>query len=153
MIINQNRIEAHSASKGILFALLITSATFAQNDKPAVPPIHASHTDLSYYLAPDGSQVPIKTVANWAKRREQILAGMQEVMGPFPHPKSSAPLDVRIEEEHKEDGYLRRKLTYETGDPNSRIHAWLLIPDGSSSTKRPAVLCHHPTNPNGKGCV
>src|SRR5262249_8937000 len=146
-------------SKGILFALLITSATFAQNDKSTAPPSYASHTDLSYYVAPGGSQVPIKTVSDWSKRREQILAGMQEVMGPLPHLKSPVPLDVQTIEEHKEDKYIRRKITYHTDDPKQLTHAWILIPlwkEGRTESFLPveekfaAVLCLHQTGPNGK---
>ena len=35
------------------------------------------------------------------------------------------PLDVQILEEHKEDGYVRRKIAYHTDDPKKRIRAWL----------------------------
>src|SRR3954464_14185053 len=93
----------------------------------AEPPRYPNHSDLSYYLRPDGTRAPIQTEADWRQRRAHILAGMQEVMGPLPHPKSPVRLDVNILEEHKEDGYIRRKIAYHTDDLNSRVHAWLLL--------------------------
>lgn len=150
LTLQQQRIGARSASKGVFFALLLCNVTVAQNEKPSAPPHYTNHNDLSYYLQPDGSRAPIKTAADWQKRHAHILDGMQEAMGPFPHPKSPIPLVVQTVEEHKEDGYIRRKVTYHTDDPKSRTHAWLLIPNGGSSTKHPAVLCLHQTTPNGK---
>jgi predicted dienelactone hydrolase len=119
----------------------------------AEPPHYANHNDLSYYVRPDGSRAPIETPADWQQRRAHILAGMQEVMGPLPHPTSPVALDVQILEEHKDDGYVRRKIAYHTEDAKTRVHAWLLIPTGNASTKRPAVLCLHQTGPNGKDSV
>jgi dipeptidyl aminopeptidase/acylaminoacyl peptidase len=116
----------------------------------AAPPAYPNHQDLSYYLTPDGTRKPILTADDWQKRRAHILAGMEEVMGPFPRPKTPVPLDVQTLEEHKEDGYIRRKISYHTDDPKTRVNAWLLIPTERASSKRPAVLCLHQTNVRGK---
>lgn len=147
-------------SKGILLSLLLCNATIAQTDKSATSPHYTEHQDLSYYLSDDGTRVPIRTAADWQHRRSHILAGMQEAMGPFPHPKSPVPLDVQTVSEEKQDGYTRRKITYHTDDPKTRIHAWLLLPlpsgegrgegASASSAKRPAALCLHQTTKNGK---
>jgi acetyl esterase/lipase len=116
----------------------------------AEAPRYDDHRDLSYYLNADNARVPIRTPADWQHRREQILAGMQEVMGHLPHPEKPIPLDVQIIEEHQQDGYVRRKIAYHTDDPNKRIRAWLLVPAGRSIDKRPAILCLHQTTKNGK---
>jgi dienelactone hydrolase len=143
-------VGGHGASKGIFLALLLCNAAAAQNEKSSTPPRYTEHQDLSYYLRGDGSPAPIQTAADWQQRRAHILAGMQEVMGALPHPKSPVPLDVQVLEEHKENGYVRRKIAYHTDELKSRTHAWLLIPTGDTSTKRPAVLCLHQTTPKGK---
>jgi pimeloyl-ACP methyl ester carboxylesterase len=159
--IRQERIGARGASEGFFLALLLCSVTVAQNDKPPASSHYKEHQDLSYYLRDDGTRIPIRTAADWQHRRAHILDGMQEVMGVLPHPKSPVPLDVQTEEEHKEDGYTRRKIAYHTDDPKTRTHAWLLLPlppgesrgEGASPTvpKRvPAVLCLHQTTRNGK---
>ncbi len=95
-----------------------------------------------------------------------IIAGMEQVMGPLPHPASPVPLDAQTLEEHKEDGYIRRKIAYHTDDATQLVHAWLLLPLPSGEGGRaarpgegalpsaphglPAVLCLHQTTPNGK---
>jgi len=121
-----------------------------------------SHQDLTYYRKSKDSLAVIETPSDWQHRREQIIAGMEKVMGPIPHPDKPAPLDVQVVEDHQEDGYVRRKLAYHTDNSKTLTHAWLLIPSGktiaglaeagstSSRTKLPAVLCLHQTTPNGK---
>jgi dipeptidyl aminopeptidase/acylaminoacyl peptidase len=152
------QIRARSASMGVFFALLFCNVAVARPDKPTTPPRY-EHQNLSYYLRGDGSCVPIRTAADWQHRRKQILAGMQEVMGPLPHPKSPVPLDVQILEEHKEDGYIRRKIAYHTDDPKQTTKAWLLLPIyenrviRNAPSRRPAVLCLHQTTPRGKDSV
>ncbi|HEX5471512.1 MAG TPA: alpha/beta fold hydrolase [Lacipirellulaceae bacterium] len=122
------------------------------------------HSEVSYYVKPDSRRAPIRTPADWEKRRAQIVAGMEEVMGPLPRPASPVPLDVKIMEEHQEDGYLRRKLAYHTDDAKQVVHAWLLLPlplgegrpatssveSGEGASHRPSMLCLHQTTPNGK---
>jgi len=71
---------------------------------------------------------------------------MQQVMGPLPqHPR--APLEVLVEEEVAQPGYIRRKITFlaEAGD---RVPAYLLLPRGQA--RRPAMLCLHQTTRLGK---
>jgi dienelactone hydrolase len=134
----------------------------------AAPPAYPNHQDVSYYVATDGTRKPIVTANDWQKRRAHILAGMEEVMGAFPRPKTPVTLDVQVLEEHKEDGYIRRKIAYHTDDPKARVNAWLLIPndvaglsEAGKTTKdaaglteagyrRAAVLCLHQTNVRGK---
>jgi dienelactone hydrolase len=116
-------------------------------------PTYSSHQDLTFYLGSDGTSVPIRTAADWQHRREQILAGMQEVMGPLPRPAKPVPLDFQAVEEHQDDGYIRRKLVYHTDAADKVVKAWLLIPNsgsGASPGRRSAVLCLHQTTPHGK---
>src|SRR5436189_175385 len=80
----------------------------------AAPPKDSGHEDLSYYLQGDGARVPIRTAADWERRRAQIIVGMEQVMGPLPRPAVPVPLDVQVLEEHEEQGYLRRKVAYHT---------------------------------------
>ena len=47
------------------------------------PPFYADKAKLLVYRDGD-KDVPITTAADWAKRREHILANMQLVMGPLP---------------------------------------------------------------------
>ncbi len=162
--LNTSRLRAYSylASSLFLLLLLFCGSSIAQPETPPTQTPPANHQDLSYYLSSDKARTPIRTPADWARRREQILAGMQAAMGPLPQPKPPVPLDVRILEEHQDDGYLRRKISYHTDDSKQRTHAWLLLPlppgegrgegalENALTHKHPALLCLHQTTPNGK---
>src|SRR4051812_37226749 len=81
--------------------------------------------------------------------REQILAKMQEVMGPLPNAARKVPPDLHVSETEEFDGYTRRKIDFalEKGD---RLPAYLLLPKGVKG-RVPAVLCLHQTVKIGKG--
>lgn len=138
--------------KHFVVVVLVSSTVHAQS------PEHLSHSEISYYLSDSGERVPIRTAADWRRRREQILAGMQLVMGALPRPAQPVPLDVQTIEEHAEQGFVRRKIAYHTDNANKRVRAWLLLPvaneaDATSAkprSKLPAVLCLHQTTPRGK---
>ena len=116
----------------------------------AESPQYSNHEDLSYYLNSKGDRVPIRTPEDWQHRRADIIAGMEEVMGPLPRPENPVSLDVQVIEEHRGDGFLRRKLAYHTDDAKKRVMAWLMIPSGKPASRLPAMLCLHQTTPNGK---
>jgi predicted dienelactone hydrolase len=113
----------------------------------------------------DGAnEVGIKTSAEWTPRREQIVLGMYNVMGTVPDCSRRVPLDVRIESREETPDYVRIKLTY-AAEPDDRVPALLLVPNsvklpaesgvgiaatGRGYAKLPAMLCLHPTNPDGK---
>jgi len=86
---------------------------------------------------------------DWPKRREQILANMQLVMGPKPDSSARVALDVQIGEEVQMPRYLRKKLTF-AAEKNDRVPAYLLVPLGYTG-RMPAVLCLHQTTRIGKG--
>jgi predicted dienelactone hydrolase len=85
-------------------------------------------------------------------------------MGPLPQSSRRVPLDVQIESREETPDYVRFKLTYvpEAGD---RVPALLLVPKAvqlkldegigiavtsDGRPRLPAMLCLHPTNPDGK---
>lgn len=109
-------------------------------------PVYPDKADLLYYLTPTGNRVQVKTKPIWEKRRADILANMQKVMGPLP-PKSTVPLDIKVLEEERTPKYIRRKITYvpESGDA---VPAYLFLP--TAKGKRPAMLCLHQTTRIGK---
>jgi dienelactone hydrolase len=72
--------------------------------------------------------------------RERLLAGLG---GPWPEP---CPLNVRLREEKRGDGYRIRSLYYDAL-PNDPIPAFLLIPDGVTASKpAPAIAVWHQHN-------
>jgi len=103
--------------------------------------------NLLVYRGADGKPVPVKTVEDWAKRRAQIVEGMESVMGRLPGKEKRQALDMKVEEEVDCETYVRRLISY-TSEANSRVPAYLLIPKSvlDGKKKAPAVLCLHGTN-------
>lgn len=101
---------------------------------------------LLFYRSATGEVVPVQSIADWQKRRAEILAGMQEIMGKLPGEAKRCPLDLKVEEEVDEGTFVRRLITY-AAEPNSRVPAYLLIPKPALAGKPArAVLCLHPTD-------
>jgi len=71
-----------------------------------------SRTNLMVFRSGKGAVLPVRSVRDWRKRRDEILRGMQEIMGPLPGKERRCPLDVKIEEEVDCGDYIRRFLTY-----------------------------------------
>ncbi len=92
----------------------------------------------------DGKPHPVKTSADWAKRRQHILAHIQAVMGPLPDAKTKVPLDVKVTDETKTEKFVRKRLTFAVAK-GERVRAFLLLPVNLKG-KAPAVLCLHSTN-------
>jgi hypothetical protein len=94
-----------------------------------------------------GAVRPVKSKADWQKRRSEILHGMAAVMGPLPGREKRCPLDLRIEQETDCGSYVRRSVTC-ASEPGSRVPAYLLIPKAALRARRqfPAVLALHPTD-------
>lgn len=111
-------------------------------------PFYADKMNLLVYIE-GGRPHEIKTVSEWQKRRNHILANMQLVMGKLPDESRHVPLAPQTLEEVTTDTYIRRKITFaaEAGD---RVPAYLLIPRDLPG-KAPAMLCLHQTTAIGKG--
>ena len=121
-------------------------------ETPAPAPL--SRTTLLLYRSPGGEVLPVKNDADWQKRRAEILAGMQRVMGSLPGAEKRCPLDPQVTEEVDCGDYVRRFLTY-SSEPGSRVPAYLLIPKRAltASIKAPAVLALHQTHSAGQKVV
>src|SRR5262245_22629523 len=65
----------------------------------ATPDPRLPRDDLLVYQGADGKPRPVRTVADWLKRRAEVLAGMRAVMGPLPGPEKRCPLDPKVEDE------------------------------------------------------
>lgn len=105
-----------------------------------------NHQDLGYVLDVNGLKHPVRTAADWRRRRQHILLGLQRVMGSLPTSAQRVPLDVRTSEEVKLGAITRRKLSYQS-DAKHRVSAFLFLPGNS---KAAAVLCLQQTHRPGK---
>lgn len=107
--------------------------------------------NLLTYRANDGRVAPVKTVADWQKRRAEIVAGMRAIMGPLPGAEKRVPLAVEVVRETDCGTYVRREITY-AAEPGARVPAFLLVPKVVRDGQRraPGILALMPTN-NEKG--
>jgi dipeptidyl aminopeptidase/acylaminoacyl peptidase len=128
-------------------AVILVSCLPAPSAESFAAPPRLPREKLLVYRGNDGKPVPVKTVDDWAKRRAEIVRGMESVMGRLPGKEKRCPLDVKVEEEFDGGTYVRRLITY-ASEPGSRVPAYLLIPKDVLKGKRkvPAVLCLHGTN-------
>jgi dienelactone hydrolase len=81
------------------------------------------------------------------RAHEKQLAGVEEVMGPLPMIQHRAPLKMKVIQEEKLAGYVRKRITY-SAEANGLVHAWLLIPYAAKAL--PGALCLHQTTAIGK---
>ncbi|MFN7802501.1 MAG: DUF2920 family protein [Planctomycetaceae bacterium] len=117
---------------------------------PDPAPVGSSdHLDLTSGLTRSGERRPLRTAADWAERRQQIVWHFEQAAGEFPGPARKVPLEREVLEETREKGLIRRKLRYRT-EHNSRVTAWLLLPEGETPQRRPAALCLQQTTDVGK---
>lgn len=125
-----------------LLAVMLGFWRQAADSPPRLP-----RENLLVYSGADGKAAPVKSVEDWAKRRAQVVRGMESVMGKMPGDEKRCALDVRIEEEVEVGSHVRRRITY-AAEPGGRVPAYLLVPKRvlQGGKKAPGVLCLHGTN-------
>jgi dienelactone hydrolase len=104
-------------------------------------------TNLLVFHQRSGAVAEVKTKSDWGRRRAEILAGMQQVMGPLPGKDRRCPLELKLEEEKDCGSYVQRRISY-APEAGSRVPAYLLVPKPAltSQARLPAVLALHPTD-------
>lgn len=128
----------------LAFSLLGAASALPAAEPNTLPRL--PRDNLLVFHGADGESVPVRSVADWARRRQEIVAGMATVMGQLPGAEKRCPLEMQVEEETDCGGYVRRLISY-ASEPGSRVPAYLLVPKMASEGKRlPAVLCLHPTD-------
>ncbi len=102
----------------------------------------------------EGTELPVRSAADWQVRRAHILANLQAVMGPAARRRTSRSLlTLRFSKRSKNRPTSARRsaMRVNRGD---RVPAWLLVPKANgangSQTKRPAILALHQTTAIGK---
>lgn len=81
-----------------------------------------------------------KSKDDWQKWHRMFRSKILQNLGRRP---DHVPMDVEVLERVQMPGYVREKIIFNP-DAFSSVPAYVLIPDGaSSSNKRPAVLCAH----------
>ncbi|MEX0712807.1 MAG: alpha/beta fold hydrolase [Pirellulales bacterium] len=137
-----------------LFAfVLFACALAARGEEPAVPRDPDNpHARLLVVRDREGREHPVRNAGDWEIRRAEILAGMQEAMGPLPK-RASGPLHVAVDEQVEGDNFVRQTISFAV-EGDDRLTAFLYVPRGlEEGQRRPAMLALHPTGVQGKGLV
>ncbi len=109
--------------------------------------------DLMVYRTRSGEVRPVRSRSDWRRRRVEIVAGFESVAGRLPGRERRVPLELRVEEETRLGGVVRRRITYQV-EPGARIESWLLIPVSALAGGRAfGALCLHQTHAAGKRVV
>lgn len=113
--------------------------------------------DLAFFamivvaLCPLAAAQETRSVADWQRRRAEIIENVQRVMGPLPSRERLPDLEVEtLESIELPDGLVRRKIRFRS-DRDSYVAAYLFVPSTAKSDPQPAVLCLHQTVSIGKG--
>ncbi len=131
--------------------LFYSNLTSAQTRQILCPLSRLPRTNLLVFHSRHGEVLPVKSRADWRKRRAEILRGFEQVAGKLPGREKRCAVDVRIEELKVCGSYERRLITY-ASEPGSRVPAYLLIPKialdarSPAASRLPAVLCLPPTD-------
>lgn len=96
-----------------------------------------------------GGTSTMTSLAEWEKKRLQILERVQRVMGPLPAGVRDAVPVIEVDGETQRDNIMFRLIRYRTID-GDWVPAWLLLPVKRVG-KVAAVLCLHQTTNIGKG--
>lgn len=128
-------------------ALWFSFECFVSATESPAPLERLPRTNLLVFHDRDGTVRPVKSKADWQRRRAEILRGFEQIAGALPGREKRCALDVRVEESTDCGRYERRRITYQS-EPGCRVPAWLLIPKGAwdSRKKLAAVLCLPPTD-------
>jgi dienelactone hydrolase len=99
---------------------------------------------LADLLAFNGQRITAS--GDWPARRRSILGVIQAILGPSP--ATRPPLETRTLEETPLEGYIRRRVMYQS-EPGEFVPAFLLVPR-KLDAPAPAVICPHQTVQEGK---
>lgn len=77
-------------------------------------------------IFPDGT--PVRTAADWERRRQQLLSEWHELMGPWPPVLTNTRIEVLGES--RRETFVQRRVRLEVA-PRQRTEGWLLVPDGT----------------------
>jgi neutral ceramidase len=134
-----------------------TGGVAADAPRTIAPRAYPDHADLTVVRDDAaGEPRPIQTPADWERRRRDILAGMQAVMGRLPGDDELGTLEVVERGRDVLEGCTRLLVTYSAGPgQHATAHLYLPAEDAGKNLvgadgRRPAVLALHPTSALGK---
>lgn len=113
------------------------------------PPEYAN--DFGQYRSPlkfdDGT--PVRTAADWRKRRTEILAFWNRILGPWPALIEKPAVEYLGSEER--DNFTQHRVRLEIAPSNRASEGYLLVPEGKGPFPAVVVVYYEPETPIGRG--
>ncbi|MCX7826791.1 MAG: acetylxylan esterase [Verrucomicrobiae bacterium] len=81
-------------------------------------------------------------VIPWPQRRKEIERKWLDLLGDFP--TDIPPLKPEMKQVEVKDGITRYHVSFQS-EPDDRVTAWLLVPEGARKQPAPAIICIHGT--------
>ncbi len=133
-----------------LTATLLASLIFcvlqycAAQEPPA--PRAKNHQRVLYFVDKDGKEQQVKTTADFERRRQDIIVGLEAAFGPLPDRSKLGTVKFQVVagSRSETEKYSREKLKIEVEESDSML-AWLLVPKGLKK-RVPGVIAIHQTN-------
>lgn len=152
--------DTHEIMKRIALCAALLAASFSAPSPLLAeePAPEGGHRDLDWFPTASGERAPVRSVADWEKRRAAILEGFEAAAGELPERDPDAPLELKGEARVETEDYVRRTITF-AAEPGDRIPAYLYAPkgidpnEGAPGERRAGIVALHPTSPIGKGVV
>ncbi len=118
--------------------------------------------NLLSYINENGERVPVKTLYEWDKKRNQILDSLQALFGKFPGNPNMPPFysdlpelppfNTQYIDTFETRFYTRFNIRFTVAE-GEEVTAYLYVPNHKPGEKLPAILALHQTEEIGKGSV
>lgn len=160
---------SHKFALTHVVALLVTAIMASDNgnaapdEKPATSNV-IRHSDLSVYVADDGTLKPIRTLHDWELRRKQVITGAEAAMGEM-RTAEKLPFDPKLSEDVRVGDVRRITMTIAI-ENSDRLPIDLYLPkslansvdindllNSKSPSRIAAMVALHPTGTAGKRIV
>lgn len=143
----------HKVSFFLILSLLCINLLIFDGVKAQTETVKRTERPALLSYKSKGVVKPVKTMAQWEQKRNQILDSMQAVMGKLPSRANLPSLDIQVIDSLKGTNYTRYTINFQVAE-NERLPALLYVPFKKSRTEKfPAMLVLHGTGANGKRIV
>ena len=133
--------------KNWLSLIFVCSAAFGGMDA------YCQRPTLLTYTGDQGEVKQVRDADQWNTKRQQILEGMQQAMGPLPDTANLPPFNVVTKDSLKEASYTRYTIHFTVAE-GEILPAYLYVPVTRRNAQRlPAMLALHGTGDAGKDLV
>src|SRR5712691_3300735 len=98
-MMTMNIIRTSHLIRAILCLAFFSISSALYGAQVVVAPSRLPRTNLLVFQNRRAELIPVKSKADWLKRRAEIVAGMQAIMGPLPGAEKRCPMELKTDSE------------------------------------------------------